>query len=1127
MAVEFRSDAEVINGTAGTSVVVARPAGMEAGDVLVAVIAAVGTPSVSTPDGWTLLGVQDAATSVRAVAYYRVADGSEPASWTWTLGASQRSFGWVGAYTGVDLLAPVEFSAGAADTTAGTSWTTASASVSRQSVRVVTAVAAVRTASGVATTWTGFDTERADSSTNAGSGTDLAACVQDYEGVASSQANVFTSSQSCTAGALWAVTLRPAFTEYDGGTLRPIVEMAFGADPDGDPADWTWTDVTDRVTKAGVTIGKGLSPDSRQAVAPPTSVRFALLNTAAGDFTPDNPNGRYFPHVVEDVPVRVSVPYGYASPTQRALAWIESWTPAWDDTTGEGAVVQVQAYGRLQALQAADAPLMSVLKRTLLNPTTSVTPHAYWTCEDDAGSTSAASALPYQRPLVAVGDVTFGSASDCPSSAPLPTLSDGQSLHGPVMAAAPGRWSMVAVIRLPDTPVASTSLLLRGTGTGSAHRWWIELVPGTPHQFHIRAADADGVSLLDEWVDITDNRIYGRWVAISMVCTQNGANVDYAAQYYLADLKVGSGKIGTLSSRTCGALTSVWTSATSSTSGMAVGHIAVYTNPAPFDVTTWLHAVLPGHAGEVPYLRFSRLGGEAGIDTQVYGTSTVGPTMGPQPVSTLAQALEEAAVTDQGLIHDGGPDGGLVMVTRASRYNAVTAATFDVGRQELAPPLGPKFESRTRVGDSTASRSGGSSRRVVDPDVRSGRSDRVTLSLADDAYLDQVASWRMAVLNAPGMRYPGISLNLRKRPGLVRAWLDMRIGQRMQVSGLWPAHGQRTIDQHADGYIETITADRWDVTLHCYPASPYTVAVRDDATLARRDTAGSELSAAVTSTATSLPVLTTLGPRWSEDPAEYVTPMALRVGGERVDVSAVGPLVTATFATVAATGWAAANTGQTWSPAYGTATDYSQPDGTGWITLSAVDTLRGQVLDAGSPYVTYTVDLSLSVGSPTGGAVTLWVCTGWVDTNNHNIARLSVSTAGVMSLALLRRNGGTLTTVVGSVNGASNAASNWWRVEIAAEKSGRVVASMRNVSTGSPVTTVDSGVTSGWATGTGIAILARRETGNSNSPVTVKVDALSAVNPQVMTVTRGVAGIVKDHSAGTDVRLWTPARRAM
>ncbi|WP_158711700.1 hypothetical protein, partial [Streptomyces xylophagus] len=103
----------------------------------------------------------------------------------------------------------------------------------------------------------------------------------------------------------------------------------------------------------------------------------------------------------------------------------------------------------------------------------------------------------------------------------------------------------------------------------------------------------------------------------------------------------------------------------------------------------------------------------------------------------------------------------------------------------------------------------------------------------------------------------------------------------------------------------------------------------------------------------------------------------------------------------------------------------------------------------------------------------------------------------------------------------------WWRVEIAAEKSGRVVASMRNVSTGSPVTTVDSGVTSGWGTGTGIAILARRETGNSNSPVTVKVDALSAVNPQVMTVTRGVAGIVKDHSAGTDVRLWTPARRAM
>ncbi|MGW9029122.1 hypothetical protein ACWGQ5_34335 [Streptomyces sp. NPDC055722] len=88
------------------------------------------------------------------------------------------------------------------------------------------------------------------------------------------------------------------------------------------------------------------------------------------------------------------------------------------------------------------------------------------------------------------------------------------------------------------------------------------------------------------------------------------------------------------------------------------------------------------------------------------------------------------------------------------------------------------------------------------------------------------------------------------------------------------------------GYEETWTSDfEWDIVWNCTPGAPWTVAVRDDTTLARRDTAGSQLAAGVSSGATSLSVATTLGPLWTTDPADM--PLLIEVGGEVMRVSAI------------------------------------------------------------------------------------------------------------------------------------------------------------------------------------------------------------------------------------------------
>jgi hypothetical protein len=91
------------------------------------------------------------------------------------------------------------------------------------------------------------------------------------------------------------------------------------------------------------------------------------------------------------------------------------------------------------------------------------------------------------------------------------------------------------------------------------------------------------------------------------------------------------------------------------------------------------------------------------------------------------------------------------------------------------------------------------------------------------------------------------------------------------------------------GYQEVIGHPvDWNLQLNCTPAAPWTIGVVGDPVLGRSDTAGSELASPATSTATSLSVATTSGPRWITSaayPSEF--PFTIRVGGEVMTVTAI------------------------------------------------------------------------------------------------------------------------------------------------------------------------------------------------------------------------------------------------
>lgn len=90
--------------TSSPSVILARPGGTVAGDVLVVGISVSGgsATTITSPSGWTLIRRTDNSTTSSLASYYRVATASEPASYTWTVGGSARSVGILGSYSGVD-----------------------------------------------------------------------------------------------------------------------------------------------------------------------------------------------------------------------------------------------------------------------------------------------------------------------------------------------------------------------------------------------------------------------------------------------------------------------------------------------------------------------------------------------------------------------------------------------------------------------------------------------------------------------------------------------------------------------------------------------------------------------------------------------------------------------------------------------------------------------------------------------------------------------------------------------------------------------------------------------------------------------------------------------------------------
>lgn len=119
----YRSSTSTNTGAAASaSIVVSVPAGIQVHDVLIAAIGHDGgtASTISTPAGWTLLrNTSSTGANLRLAVFWRLADGSESANYTWTFDIARQASATMAAYSGAAPTPPPSNSS-SSTTVAGT-----------------------------------------------------------------------------------------------------------------------------------------------------------------------------------------------------------------------------------------------------------------------------------------------------------------------------------------------------------------------------------------------------------------------------------------------------------------------------------------------------------------------------------------------------------------------------------------------------------------------------------------------------------------------------------------------------------------------------------------------------------------------------------------------------------------------------------------------------------------------------------------------------------------------------------------------------------------------------------------------------------------------------------------------
>jgi hypothetical protein len=248
-SIALRSSAFAANAV-GNNLVLPTPAGVQTGDVMLAVVAVRSNPTVTPPAGWNLVTATVNGSNLRQLSYTRVATAGEPSSYRWGFNQNRAASGSILAYTGVSTATPVETFSGGTGSSA--TITAPSATTTSNGAMVV---GAFSIANGATVTPPAGMTERGEVASSTKIRTEVADGLQRTAGPTGARSATATSS-GANVGQL--LVLHPSGGGGGGGTDRDptfdqnlpdrsdaqgaaISLSAHATDPDNDPLTYSAT----------------------------------------------------------------------------------------------------------------------------------------------------------------------------------------------------------------------------------------------------------------------------------------------------------------------------------------------------------------------------------------------------------------------------------------------------------------------------------------------------------------------------------------------------------------------------------------------------------------------------------------------------------------------------------------------------------------------------------------------------------------------------------------------------------------------------------------------------------------------------------------------------------------------
>lgn len=909
------------------------------------------------------------------------------------------------------------------------------------------------------------------------------------------------------------------------------VSAALDADLTAAPSSWTWT-VTSSYLRAepGVRTVRG-RPNEQSLTH--TSMCLLTLDNRDGRFSPRNPLGAYYGQIRRNTPLRVRVRADPGDPySTRFVGYVSEWPQRWD-VAGRNFWVPIQADGVMRRLGQGTTPLRSALRRAIL----ASGPVAYWPLEDEPGATRASEASGGASMAVTGAAPSFGSTGAAGAASVL-TLVEGTRLFGTVPAhPSTGAWSVLCVLNIPAAPVAATTLVEWRTN-GTYPLWRFVLTPASPDTVSLRAFDGSGTLQIDDSATFQASAVepYGTSVLLVVGVSQNGADVDFG--WMVMDADGGAGSSGTEVGISTGTVGSVTVLADAGLADAQISHVGVWdVDLDPTGGFALSADALSGFAGEAASTRFMRLCDEEDVSRDFAELST--QSMGPQSPSSLLNLLRECEAVDGGLLVER-RTGELAFDTLSViRYNQTLALTLDYSQRHVPPPLEPTDDDQLTRNDVTVSRLSGTSARVVAETgplsvVTVGRyDDAVSLNVYSDDQLDDAAGWRVSIGTADELRWPKISVNLRRNPDLVAAWLAADIGSRIKLTNLPNAISYDDADLIIEGYTEVLTPTSWMVELNCAPYAPYKVftlsedSADTDEFLGRLHPDTCYSCDAHDADDTSWSVFT--DPYWTETADDF--PCAVRVGGEVATLTAVAPAAADAFGRSVTDGWGTPDTGAAYT-LIGPAGDFDVGSGVGTITPTTLGSDRIAWVDVGCPDQDARVVLETNT-TPVGGVVRYGLAARVTDSSNHYRMVVQISTAGLVTAEVARRIGGVFTLLRSTATNLIIGTNIIVRYSVVtlARADGTPYARLRLKAWQQPdpepwVWTIEYEDESPLSTGDGAGVFGRLEAGVS-SPTALDYDLFRVAEPKTWTLTRSVNGVVKSHSAAAEIEIDDPTVLAL